>query len=120
MEEVAAFMNKLPGSMKNVVEKIKNIEIPNLFPKPSAAGVGSVGERKTLGELFSVAKSETKGQAQNANRLSGEKFDNPSLNIGEKTPVENAPVIEKKSATFFDGLNLKNGAKVAEERGGKA
>ena len=34
--------------------------------------------------------------------------------------MENAPVIEKKSATFFDGLNLKNGAKVAEERGGKA
>ncbi|MGF2714766.1 glycohydrolase toxin TNT-related protein [Bacillus cereus] len=61
LEEVAAFMNKLPGSMKNVGEKIKNIEIPNVFPEPSAAGVGNVGERKTLGELFSVAKSETKG-----------------------------------------------------------
>ncbi|WP_244159135.1 hypothetical protein [Bacillus proteolyticus] len=36
-------MNKLPGSMKNVVEKIKNIEIPNLFPEPSLAGIG--GER---------------------------------------------------------------------------
>ncbi|PFM65465.1 hypothetical protein COJ48_06365 [Bacillus cereus] len=59
LEEVAAFMNKLPGSMKNVGEKIKNIEIPNLFPEPALAGIG--GERKTLGELFSVAKSETKG-----------------------------------------------------------
>ncbi|WP_234784278.1 hypothetical protein, partial [Bacillus mycoides] len=29
----------------------------------------------------------------------------------KKTPVENAPVIEKKSATFFDELNLKNGSK---------
>ncbi|MGG0727728.1 hypothetical protein [Bacillus paramycoides] len=52
-------------------------------------------------------------RAQNANRLSGKKFDNLSLNIEKKTPVENAPVIEKKSATFFDGLNLKNGTKVA-------
>ncbi|KIV72518.1 Putative toxin component near putative ESAT-related protein, repetitive [Bacillus mycoides] len=55
-------MNKLPDSMKNVVEKIKNIEIPNLFPEPSLAGIG--GERKTLGELFSVAKSETKGTGE--------------------------------------------------------
>ncbi|MGE6599696.1 deaminase domain-containing protein [Bacillus proteolyticus] len=86
-------MNKLPKSMKNVGKKIKNIEIPNVFPEPSVAGVGNVGEGNTLGgELFSVAKSETKGQAQNANRLSGE-----------------------KSATFFDELNLKNGSKVAED-----
>ncbi|PGE80708.1 cytoplasmic protein, partial [Bacillus pseudomycoides] len=34
MEEVTAFMNKLPYSMKNVGEKIKNIEIPNLFHEP--------------------------------------------------------------------------------------
>ncbi|WP_048517389.1 hypothetical protein [Bacillus mycoides] len=54
-------------------------------------------------------------RAQNANRLSGKKFDNLSLNIVKKTPVENAAVIEKKSATFFDELNLKNGAKVAED-----
>ncbi|EJR97461.1 DNA/RNA non-specific endonuclease [Bacillus mycoides] len=47
-------MNKLPNSMKNVVEKIKNIEIPNVFPELSAAGVGSVEERKTLGALFSA------------------------------------------------------------------
>ncbi|OFD51549.1 hypothetical protein BWGOE3_09650 [Bacillus mycoides] len=111
LEEIMAFTNKLPSSMKNVAEKIKNIEIPNLFRETAAAGVGSVEERKTLGELFSVAKSETKGQAQNANRLSGEKFDNLSLNLEKKTPVENAPVIEKKSAEFFDGLNLKNGSK---------
>ncbi|PFK01482.1 NAD+--asparagine ADP-ribosyltransferase-like protein [Bacillus cereus] len=51
-------MNKLPDSMKNVGEKIKNIEIPNVF-EPALAGIG--GERKSLGELFSVAKSETKG-----------------------------------------------------------
>ncbi|WP_239693990.1 hypothetical protein [Bacillus cereus] len=54
-------MNKLPNSMKNVRKKIKNIHIPNVFPEPLAAGVGNVGERKTLGALFSVAKSETKG-----------------------------------------------------------
>ncbi|OSX90533.1 hypothetical protein BTJ45_03466 [Bacillus mycoides] len=57
-------MNKLPNSMKNVAEKIKNIEIPNLFREAAAAGVGSVEERKTLGELFSVAKSETKGTGE--------------------------------------------------------
>ncbi|EJR97472.1 glycohydrolase toxin TNT-related protein [Bacillus mycoides] len=61
LEEVTALMNKLPSSMKNVVEKIKNIEIPNFSLEPSAAGVGNVGERKTLGALFSVVKSETKG-----------------------------------------------------------
>jgi hypothetical protein len=73
LEEVTALMNKLPDSMKNVVEKIKNIEIPNLFHEPLLAGVGNGGGRNALGgELFSVAKSETKGQAQNANRLSGE------------------------------------------------
>ncbi|MFK4322889.1 vacuolar-type H+-ATPase subunit I/STV1 [Bacillus sp. RC145] len=58
LEEVTALMNKLPDSMKNVGEKIKNIEIPNVF-EPALAGIG--GERKSLGELFSVAKSETKG-----------------------------------------------------------
>ncbi|PGM60556.1 hypothetical protein CN947_16785 [Bacillus cereus] len=47
--------------MKNVVEKIKNIEIPDLFPEPSLADIGNVGERKTLGALFSAVKSETKG-----------------------------------------------------------
>ncbi|MED1116038.1 hypothetical protein [Bacillus paramycoides] len=54
-------MNKLPGSMKNVVEKIKNIEIPNLFPEPSLASGGNVAERNTLGEPFSAVKSGTKG-----------------------------------------------------------
>ncbi|OFD36330.1 hypothetical protein BWGOE2_54710 [Bacillus mycoides] len=61
-------MNKLPNSMKNVVEKIKNIEIPNISPEPSAAGVGGVGERKTLGELFSAVKSETKGTGNTVHR----------------------------------------------------
>ncbi|MFI8708218.1 pre-toxin TG domain-containing protein [Bacillus sp. NPDC077411] len=51
-------------------------------------------------------------RAQNVDRLSGEKFDNLSLNIEKKTPVENAPVSEKKSAEFFDGLNLKGGQKL--------
>ncbi|HDR7601851.1 TPA: hypothetical protein QCX65_005342 [Bacillus mycoides] len=54
-------MNKLPNSMKNVGEKIKNIHIPSVFPEPLAAGVGNVGERKTLGALFSAVKSGTKG-----------------------------------------------------------
>lgn len=68
-EEVEAFMNKLPDSMKNVGEKIKNIEIPNLFPELSAAGFGSVEERKTLGALFSVAKSETKGTGKDVRNI---------------------------------------------------
>ncbi|OFD68801.1 MULTISPECIES: TNT domain-containing protein [Bacillus cereus group] len=55
-------MNKLPNSMKNVREKIKHIEIPNLFPEPALAGIGNGGGRNALGgELFSVVKSETKG-----------------------------------------------------------
>ncbi|MEN1939252.1 hypothetical protein AAIE21_27995 [Paenibacillus sp. 102] len=74
MEEIAAFMNKLPGSMKNLGEKIKNINFLNVSDELSVAGFWDIGERKTLGALFSVAKSETKGQAQNANRLSGEKL----------------------------------------------
>lgn len=47
--------------MKNVWEKIKNIAIPNIFPEPLFAGIGNAGERKALGKLFSVAKSETRG-----------------------------------------------------------
>ncbi|MED1013140.1 T7SS effector LXG polymorphic toxin [Bacillus mycoides] len=71
LEEIMAFTNKLPSSMKNVVEKIKNIEIPNLFRETAAAGVGSVEERKTLGELFSVAKSETKGTGDGSRLIPG-------------------------------------------------
>ncbi|WP_459501067.1 hypothetical protein [Bacillus sp. C1] len=75
LEEITALVNKLPSSMKNGLEKIKNIEIPGLFREPLLAGIGNGGGRNALGgELFSVAKSETKGQAQNANRLSGEKL----------------------------------------------
>ncbi|PEE40889.1 hypothetical protein [Bacillus pseudomycoides] len=62
-------MNKLPGSMRNVGEKIKNIEIPNVFPESSLTGVGNVGERKTLGALFSAVKSETKGTGNPRTRL---------------------------------------------------
>ncbi len=60
-------MNKLPNSMKNVVEKIKNIHIPNVSPKLSVAGFGNVGERKILGELVSAVKSETKGTGEGSN-----------------------------------------------------
>ncbi|KMQ11478.1 hypothetical protein TU70_31070 [Bacillus mycoides] len=57
-------MNKLPNSMKNVMKKIKNIKIPNLFPDSSLASIGNGAERNALGELFSVAKSETKGTGE--------------------------------------------------------
>ncbi|OOR55345.1 hypothetical protein BGP34_23375 [Bacillus mycoides] len=40
LEEVTALMNKLPSS---IVEKIKNIEIPNVFPEPALAGIGKSG-----------------------------------------------------------------------------
>ncbi|WP_255301419.1 deaminase domain-containing protein, partial [Bacillus pseudomycoides] len=55
------------------------------------------------------------GRAQNANRLSGEKLDNLSLNIEKKASVGNEPVLEKKSAEFFDELNLKSEQKVPTE-----
>ncbi|PES82248.1 hypothetical protein CN505_04095 [Bacillus cereus] len=61
--EVTALMNKLPDSMKNVVGKIKNIEIPNLFPELALAGIG--GERKTLGELFSAGTGGTVNRTVN-------------------------------------------------------
>ncbi|PFK29003.1 hypothetical protein COI93_23730 [Bacillus cereus] len=35
--------------------------MPNLFRETAAAGIGNLGERQTLGELFSVAKSGIKG-----------------------------------------------------------
>ncbi|PHE54819.1 hypothetical protein [Bacillus pseudomycoides] len=54
-------------------------------------------------------------RAQNANRLSGEKLDNLSLNIEKKASVGNEPVLEKKSAEFFDELNLKSEQKVPTE-----
>ncbi|OFE02261.1 hypothetical protein BWGOE13_00410 [Bacillus mycoides] len=65
LEEVTALMNKLPSSMKNALEKIKNIEIPNLFPEPALASGGKVGERKTLGELFSTGTQGTVNRTVN-------------------------------------------------------
>ncbi|WP_329767634.1 DNA/RNA non-specific endonuclease, partial [Bacillus nitratireducens] len=62
LEEVTALMNKLPDS---IVEKIKNIEIPNLFPEPVLAGGGNIGERKTLGELFSAGTEGTVNRTVN-------------------------------------------------------
>ncbi|MGF9993168.1 HNH endonuclease [Bacillus mycoides] len=101
-EEVEAFMNKLPDSMKNIREKIKNIEIPNLFPEPALASGGKVGERKTLGELFSVAKSETKGTG---NRVADippafkqEEFASSYESRFNQTPAEINPKIE------FEGI----------------
>ncbi len=43
LEEITALVNKLPSSMKNVLEKIKNIEIPGLFREPLLAGIGNGG-----------------------------------------------------------------------------
>lgn len=87
-EEVEAFMNKFPDSMKNVREKIKNIEIPNLFPEPALASGGKVGERKTLGELFSVAKSETKGTGEVKNLDNVPRIDEIEVNFNYKTKFD--------------------------------
>jgi hypothetical protein len=87
-EEVETFMNKLPDSMKNVREKIKNIEIPNVFPEPALASGGKVGERKTLGELFSVAKSETKvtdSRPDFVGKLKGEEVKLPNVKTEKVT-----------------------------------
>ncbi|EOP59961.1 hypothetical protein IKQ_06112 [Bacillus cereus VDM053] len=43
-------------------EKINNIEIPDLFPEASVAGVGSVEERKTLSALFSAKDTGNVGK----------------------------------------------------------
>ncbi|MGG2017850.1 hypothetical protein [Bacillus sp. S10(2024)] len=40
MEEITAFMNKLP---RNALEKIKNIEIPSFGPRPALASAGYGG-----------------------------------------------------------------------------
>lgn len=91
LEEVTVLINKLPSSMKNFGEKIKNIEIPNLFPEPLLAGVGNGGGRNPLGgELFSVAKSETKGTG-NRNRLNLEDITSGIL----KTKPMNSPKPDK-------------------------
>ncbi|EOQ09105.1 cytoplasmic protein, partial [Bacillus cereus VDM021] len=103
LEEVTALINKLPSSMKNVGEKIKNIEIPNLFPEPLLAGVGNGGGRNPLGgELFSVAKSETKGTG---NRVADippafkqEEFASSYESRFNQTPAEINPKIE------FEGI----------------
>ncbi|WP_329767685.1 T7SS effector LXG polymorphic toxin [Bacillus nitratireducens] len=86
-EEVAALTNKLPG-MKNALEKIRNMEIRDLSPETSAAGVGSVEERKTLGTLFSVAKSETKGTDSRPDfvgKLKGEEVKLPNVKTEKVT-----------------------------------
>ncbi|PFK43616.1 hypothetical protein COI93_09870 [Bacillus cereus] len=76
-EEVEAFMNKLPSSMKNGLEKVKNIEIPNLFHEPAYAGIGNGGGRNALGgELFSVTKSETKGTGNKEETFTVPKWSN--------------------------------------------
>ncbi len=43
LEEITALVNKLPSSMKNGLEKVKNIEIPGLFREPLLAGIGNGG-----------------------------------------------------------------------------
>ncbi|HFJ9285479.1 hypothetical protein JDS98_26385 [Bacillus cereus group sp. N11] len=109
-------MNKLPNSMKNVGEKIKNIHIPNVFPEPLAAGVGNVGERKTLGALFSVAKSETKGtgettvKRQTPNQRKSEVIQNNFVKITSRTNIYNPKDIpsvrDGEFIRWFDNITL--------------
>ncbi|GLV67145.1 hypothetical protein Bmyc01_58140 [Bacillus mycoides] len=90
LEEVTAFMNKLPDSMKNVVEKIKNIEIPNLFPEPALAGGGNVGERKTLGELFSAVNSGTRGTGNTVSDYLDDIIVNGNVDAAKMNKLKNA------------------------------
>ncbi|MGE7875222.1 pre-toxin TG domain-containing protein, partial [Bacillus paramycoides] len=81
----------------NVTTGLKSGVSTTTIKGASKVGLEEGGSRlKQADNLFTE-------RAQNANRLSGKKFDNLSLNIEKKTPVENAPVIEKKSATFLMG-----------------
>ncbi|PEO49781.1 hypothetical protein CN559_09520 [Bacillus pseudomycoides] len=124
--DIVQKMYRLGGKMAEGVDNafafFKGVE-----PVGSGALAGSPGNvtkwvntrhtessKKINDEIQGIEASLAKGQAQNANRLSGEKSGNLSLNIEKKTSVENAPVFEKKSAEFFDGLNLKSGAKDLE------
>ncbi|WP_081338425.1 HNH endonuclease [Bacillus mycoides] len=104
LEEIMAFTNKLPSSMKNVAEKIKNIEIPNLFRETVAAGVGSVEERKTLGELFSVAKSETKGTGASKVEDIPPAFKQEEFASTYEGRRNQTPLTEKNKKVGFEGL----------------
>ncbi|EOP60622.1 hypothetical protein IKQ_05874, partial [Bacillus cereus VDM053] len=97
LEEVMALMNKLPDSMKNVVEKIKNIEIPNLFPEPALAGIG--GERKTLGELFSAVNNPRTRLPRNDGHWKGEPGNGKWYS--DKTKVKS--ITNGEGVEFIDG-----------------
>ena len=118
LEEITALMNKLPSSMKNVVEKIKNIEIPDLSPKTSLAGVGNVGERKTLGELFSVAKSETKGKGENLRKIELGNADLENLRKKWNVPETHTIAVGETDVKGLEGIRFEGGSpKVRKEAG---
>ncbi|EOP74307.1 hypothetical protein KOW_00059 [Bacillus cereus VDM006] len=81
LEEVTALMNKLPSSMKNVVEKIKNIEIPNFGPKTSFAGIGNGG-----GGGLDALKDAYQFMKENGEKVfgKGEALGNKKVAVGEE------------------------------------
>ncbi|PFJ73713.1 hypothetical protein COI95_23445 [Bacillus cereus] len=85
LEEVTALINKLPSS---IVEKIKNIEIPNVFPEPALAGIG--GERKTLGELFSAVNSGTRGTGNTVSDYFDDIIVNGNVDAAKMNKLKNA------------------------------
>ncbi|PEZ08854.1 hypothetical protein CN326_04060 [Bacillus sp. AFS018417] len=111
---VLAFVDVLPAAkglhaFGNVTTGLKAGTSTTTIKNASKVGLEEGGSR------LKQADNLLTERAQNANKLSGEKLENLELNIEKKTPVENAPVFEKKSAEFFDGLNLKSGAKDTTE-----
>ncbi|MEK4835091.1 T7SS effector LXG polymorphic toxin [Bacillus sp. FSL H8-0545] len=95
LEEVTALMNKLPSSMKNVVEKIKNIEIPNFGPKTSFAGIGNGG-----GGGLDALKDAYQFMKENGEKV----FDKDA----GKDKVDYGKLKEKLNNRYKDFVNKKN------------
>ncbi|PEI83574.1 cytoplasmic protein [Bacillus pseudomycoides] len=79
------------------------MEIRDLSPETSAAGVGSVEERKTLGTLFSVAKNKTKGTG---NRVADipPAFKQEEFASTYEGRRNQTPLTEKNKKVGFEGL----------------
>ncbi|MEN1939393.1 deaminase domain-containing protein [Paenibacillus sp. 102] len=103
-EEVEAFMNKLPDSMKNVEEKIKNIEIPNVFPEPSLAGGGKVGGSNSLKDAYQFMKETgEKVFGKGTDNLIGEVLEDRSRVV--RTKLSDSMTAFKNSDEY---INLSN------------
>ena len=94
-EGVAALRNKLPDSVKNVGEKIKNIEIPNFGPKTSFAGIGNGG-----GGGLDALKDTYQLMKENGKKVFGKDTGEDKVDYGK--------LKEKLNKRYKDFVNKKN------------